>query len=187
MSTVAPPPPTTIDELLAIPEDGIHRELIRGVLREQPMTMRNRRHSGIEAAIAKLLGIWCDRQPEPRGIVVSGEAGFTLSRNPDTAVGIDVAYVSAEVAARDPNAAFFEGPPVLAVEILSPSDSQADIDDKVALYLEFGVAIVWVVNARFKTICVYRPDSAPVLFHENQIIDAEPQLPGFRAAVKSLF
>ena len=57
-----------------------------------------------------------------------------------------MAYVSAEVAAREPDAAYFEGPPVLAVEILSPSDTQEDIDEKVELYLETGVAIVWVVN-----------------------------------------
>jgi hypothetical protein len=40
-----------------------------------------------------------------------------------------------------------------------------------------------VVNPRFKTVTVYRPDAAPPRFHENQTIDGEPHLPGFRAVV----
>ena len=66
--------------------------------------------------MAKVLGNWLDTQPEPCGLIVSGEAGFILQRDPDSGVGIDVAYVSAEVAARNPEGAYFEGPPVLAVE-----------------------------------------------------------------------
>ena len=71
-------------------------------------------------------------------------------------MGIDVAFVSAEVAANEPDAPYFEGAPVLAVEILSPSDKQEEIDEKVELYLETGVAIVWVVNPRFRTVVVFR-------------------------------
>ena len=177
----------TTQDLLALPEDGVDRELIRGELRERPMTRRNRRHSRIEIRIGTVLENWLGDQPEPRGEVVSGEAGFRLCRDPDTTVGIDVAYVSAEVAAREPEAAYFEGPPVLAVEILSPTDTQEMIDEKVAVYLETGVAIVWIVQARFRTVTVYRPDAAPVLFNETQELTAEPHLPGFRVAVARLF
>jgi Uma2 family endonuclease len=181
------PGPMTTEELLVLPEDGVDRELIRGQLRERPMTRRNRRHSRGETRIAHLLESWLETQPEPCGVVVSGEAGFRLSRNPDTTVGIDVAYVSAEIAAKEPGLAFFEGPPVLAVEILSPSDKQEEIDEKVALYLELGVAIVWVVNPVFRTVSVYRPGELPVLFNESQVITAEPHLPGFRAEVAKFF
>src|SRR5262245_20137524 len=110
----------TTEEMLALPGNGVDRELIRGRLREKPMTMRNRRHSRVEIRVGTVLENWRETQPEPRGQVVGGEAGFRLRRDPDSSVGIDVAYVSAEVAAREPDAAFFEGPPVLAVEILSP-------------------------------------------------------------------
>ena len=102
-------------------------------------------------------------------------------------MGIDVAYVSAEIAAKEPGSPYFEGPPVLAVEILSPSDKQEEIDEKVGLYLELGVAIVWVVNPIFRTVCVYRPGELPVLFNESQEIAAEPYLPGFRASVAKFF
>ncbi len=187
MSTTAPPRQWTTEEMNALPEDGTRRELIRGHLREHAMTRRNRHHSRIEARLARFLDEWLDTRPPGSGEIVSGEAGFRLARNPDTAVGIDVAYVSAEVAAREPNAAYFEGPPVLAVEILSPSDRQEEIDEKVELYLERGVAVIWVVNPRLETLSAYRPDCPPAIFAAGQVLTAEPHLPGFRVEVARLF
>lgn len=180
-------PLMTMEQFLALPDDGTDRVLIRGELREQPMTRRNRSHSTVESRVAKHLGNWLDTQPEPRGEVVSGEAGFRLLRNPDTGVGIDVAYVSAEVVAHAPGASYFEGAPVLAVEILSPSDKQEDVDEKVGLYLESGVAVVWVINTRFRTVIVHRPGAEPELFNVTHDLTAEPQLPGFRVPVARLF
>jgi Uma2 family endonuclease len=187
MSATLASPPMTLEVMLAMPENGMHRELIRGHLRERLFAPRTRRQGRAQARIAAALGTWLERQTSHLGEVVSGETGFRLQQNPDTGVGIDVAYVGAEVVARSPSAAFFEGPPILAVEILSPPDTQQDIDEKVSVYLELGVAIVWVVNVHFKTICVFRPDAQPLMYHQGQIIDAEPNLPGSRASVDSLF
>jgi Uma2 family endonuclease len=188
VSTITSQKPMTTEEMLALPDDGIDRELIGGRLREKPMTMRDRRHSRIQARVTRLLDCWLDTQPAPLGEVVAGEAGFRLRRDPDTSVGIDVAYVSHEIVANTPETSpFFEGPPILAVEILSPSDAQEDIDEKVDLYLATGVKIIWVVNPRFRTINVYRPDAEPELFNELQEITAEPHLPGFRVAVAEIF
>jgi len=187
MSRLTSVRPMTTEEMLALPEDGMDRELVRGELREEPMTRRNRLHSRTESRIVHLLESWLEAQPEPRGQIVSGEAGFRLTRDPDTTVGIDVAYVSAEVAALEPYGVFFEGPPVLAVEVLSPSDKQEDIDEKVLLYLETGVALVWVVNPRFRTVTVFRPDGPPVLFNENQELGQKTNLPGFCVEVAKLF
>ena len=133
MSLATPLPSQTITaaELLAMPEDGTHRELIRGELRERPRTARNRKHSRVEARIAFLLGLWLEQQAQPRGLIHSGEAGFRLLRDPETLVGVDVAYASAELVARTDDAlAFYDGPPVLAVEILSPSDRHDKIVEK---------------------------------------------------------
>lgn len=176
------------EELLALPENGTERWLIRGELWEKPMTRRNKFHSNAESRIAKLLGIWLDRQPEPRGDVFSGEAGFRLRRDPDTTVGIDVAYVTAEYIARQPkDASLLEGPPVLAVEILSPNDKQEEIDAKVQDYLVCGVELVWVVNPRLYTVTVYRRDGGVQTFDSRADLTAEPHLPGFRVSVSSLF
>src|SRR5829696_2645871 len=92
-------PLMTTEELLALPQADVERQLIRGELREKRITRRNRRHSRTEANLAYFLGHWLRQQPEPRGEVLDGEAGFRLRRDPDTTVGIDVAYISAELSA----------------------------------------------------------------------------------------
>jgi Uma2 family endonuclease len=122
VSAIAPARLMTTEEMLILPKNGMDLELIRGELREKPETRRNRHHSRVDARIAGALWNWLETEPMKRGEVVSGEAGFRLHRNPDSTVGIDVAYVSAEIAKQQPDAMYFEGPPVLAVEILSPSD-----------------------------------------------------------------
>src|SRR5438128_12667626 len=89
----------TTEEFLALPDDEeVERELICGQLREEPMTRRNPRHSGTEANLVYLLKSWLKPRPMPKGRLFSGEAGFRLKRDPDTTVGIDVAYISAELA-----------------------------------------------------------------------------------------
>ncbi len=200
MSLADPPRKTlTAEELVALPDDGISREIRRGELREwpgeffecsgsgRPVTMRNRVHSKIETRIATILRVWLDNQPMPRGEIHSGEAGFRLRRNPETLVGIDVAYASAElVASTDPNFAFYEGPPILAVEILSPSDQVGDITEKVKIYLEVGT-VVWVVDPDFQTLRVHRPGCVAETYNETHELSGEPELPGFRVVVADLF
>jgi hypothetical protein len=68
----------TTEELLALPPNGVERWLIRGLLREKPMAVRNRWHSRILARIIQLLGDWLDQQPPPRGEILGGAAGCRL-------------------------------------------------------------------------------------------------------------
>lgn len=188
MSTAVSPKLMTLDELLALPDDGMDRELIRGEIRERPMTRRNRFHAASESRVTHLLRSWLEQQPEPRGEVYSGEVGCILRRNPDTTVGIDVAYFSAQtVANQTADTTMVEGAPVLAVEILSPSDKQEEIAEKVDAYLEFGVALVWVVDPHFQTVTVHRSDAAPELFNIQQQVSADPFLPGLTISVNDLY
>ena len=178
----------TTEELLALPEDGTDRELIRGQLRERPMTRRNRRHTRTTSNLAHLLTLWLRQQPEPRGEVLAGEAGFRLRRDPDSTVGVDLAYISPELAARTPdNAALIDGPPVLAVEILSPSDRHEEVVEKLQEYLDAGVALVWVVDPDLRTVSVHRPGAEPELVNVRQELGGTPELPGFHVPVAAIF
>ena len=76
---------------------------------------------------------------------------------------------------------------MLAIEILSPSDEQEGIQDKIDEYLRTGVKLVWIVEPVHKTITVYRPDADPELFNLGDEITADPHLPGFKAKVAELF
>jgi hypothetical protein len=100
----------TTEQLLALPEDGTDRWLIAGELRERPMTRRNRFHSRALVRLARFLDGWLDEQPEPRGQVLTGGAGIILHHDPDTTVGVDVAYVPAEVMVRQvPDTTLIDG------------------------------------------------------------------------------
>jgi Uma2 family endonuclease len=176
------------EELLALPEDDVERDLIRGELRERPMTKRSRRHSRTEDKLARFLGNWLAEQPEPRGEILDGKAGFRLRRDPDTTVGIDLAYISPELAAATPEDAWLvDGVPGLAVEILSLSEKQEEILEKVREYLDAGVALVWIIEPVFRTVTVYRPGMEPEIFNVHEELSGEPHLPGSRVAVAEIF
>ena len=178
----------TAEEFLALPDNGTERELVRGHMEERETTLRGRRHTRVGTKIARLLDTWLLQQPEPRGEVLTGEAAFRLGGGPDSLVGIDVAYMSAATATANPDDAFvIDGLPVLAVEILSPSDTQASITGKVMMYLDAGVHIVWVVEPVFRTVTVFRPDAEPEMFNVKQQLNGGPHLPDFRADVAELF
>jgi Uma2 family endonuclease len=186
--SVAAPTLMTTEEMLALPDNGVERWLIRGELREKPMTVRNRDHSEIMALVTMFLGIWRSDQPEPRGAVVCGEAGARLRRTPESTVGVDVAYIDATVAARrSDDTSLIDGPPILAVEILSPNEVMEDINEKIDEYLDAGVKVVWLIDPHDRTVTIYRKDNEPELVNAKQELSGEPELPGFRVAVVKLF
>jgi Uma2 family endonuclease len=178
----------SLAEFLALPDDGVEWNLIRGKVWEKPKTWRNRRHSRIEAQIAYLLESWLEKQSRPRGAIHSGNTGCILSQGPDTMVGIDVIYLSAGLAAQEPDdTQLIDGVPTLAVEILSPSNTEEEVNAKVDEYRRVGVPLVWLVDPHLETVCALRPDAPPQLYSVGQDLTAEPHLPGFCVPVAAIF
>lgn len=179
----------TLETFLELPDDGVYREIRRGHLREFPnATPHDKWHSKAEASIAAILLNWLDTQPPRTGEVHSGDVGCILQLAPLTVVGIDVAYFDDDVANDDTyGTSFIGGPPILAVEILSPSDRIEDIEEKVEDYLAAGVALVWIVNPKFRTVIVHRTEAEPQLFNFQQTLTADPALPGFSTPVRAIF
>jgi Uma2 family endonuclease len=178
----------TAEELLALPDDGIDRELIEGELREYPMSTRGTPHCNAMTNLAGLLRAWLRLQPRPRGRVYTGDVRVRICRDPDTFVGIDLAYIAADLAAQTAkDAKFIDGVPILAIEILSPSDTVEEIAEKILAYLKAGVPLVWEVNPVFESVTVHRPGMPPELFNVTQDLTAEPHLPGFRVPVAEIF
>lgn len=178
----------TTAQLLALPEDGTERELIRGELKEREMSRRNRLHAATESRIAHALIAWIERAPEIQADVLSGEAGSILARDPDTTVGIDVAVFSLDVLRRQTDETrLVVGVPILAVEILSPNDRHEEIHEKIVEYLRVGVKLIWEVDPDFQTVRVYRPGSEPEMFNRAQLLSGGGILPGFEVPVVDLF
>jgi len=181
----------TADEFLKLvdsaPED-VALELIRGQVREQPMTTRNPRHSRAIAGISYVLLRWLEDHPDRQGVVAAGEARCRITRNPDTIVGIDVAYFEGvEFDDMSDGDKFYDGPPVVAVEVLSATDEHEDVVQRIRNFLSAGVKQVWVADPDFRSVTVHRPGVEQRLFTRSQVLDGEPELPGFQRVVESLF
>lgn len=196
MSTATLPKLMTVEEFLEFErtaDPNIHRELINGELIEYPeepilMTTRSARHSEAIARICRALLNWMDDQADLVGTVAGGEARCRLLSETDNLVGLDVAYFQGvRFTERPRDESYFDGPPVIAVEILSPSDTHEAISDKIGLYLANGVKQVWIADPEFHTVTIYRNSASPILFGGDQEIVAMPELPGFHPMVRGLF
>ncbi len=179
---------------------GTERWVHKGIRYEYPLenvtvlpegeivSRRNRVHARVCASITTYLGIWNRTQSEPRGEVLCGDAGFLLSGFPDSSAGIDIAYISAELAAQTfEDTTMIDGCPLLAAEVLSPNDKHKNISSKVAAYIDSGVPLVWIVDADIHTVTVHRPGHQPYMVNSDQELTGDGHLPGFRVKVADLF
>ncbi len=125
----------TSDDLLRMPNDGHRYELLGGELRK--MAPAGQKHGRIIINIATPLDQTV--RANRLGVVYAAETGFQLTRNPDTVRAPDVAFVSSERLAKLGEVeGYWPGAPDLAVEVISSSDSYADVEDKVFDWLTAG-------------------------------------------------
>ncbi len=64
-------------------------------------------------------------------------------------------------------------PPLLAVEIASPTQGMGELVEKVMSYLDAGVKSCWVVQPAFRSIAVFKPgENKPKVFTEGELSDS---------------
>lgn len=78
-------------------------------------------------------------------------------------------------------------PPDLAVEVVSPTDIEYQIEEKVFAYLEAGTQLVWVLKPVSKTVTVYRSETDITLLTRNDTLTGEKVVEGFSCQVAELF
>jgi len=170
----------TAEELGNLPDEPLRHELIKGELLTMPLPKAE--HGRVAANLTMLL--WQHARANRLG-EVSVESGYKLESNPDTVLGPDVSFVSQDRIALSPEG-YHDGPPDLAVEVLSPGDRRGKVEHKLSLWLEFGTISVWLVNPRRRTIEVCKSTGERKLFHEtDELVD--DTVPGFRVAVSEIF
>lgn len=77
--------------------------------------------------------------------------------------------------------------PDLAVEIVSPSNTWADVAAKIRDYLEAGTRLVWIVDPRSRTVTVQASGAAPQVLSADEELEGRDVLPGFTIRVGQLF
>jgi Uma2 family endonuclease len=172
----------TADELLLMPDDGMQRELIRGVLTEEMPP--GYEHGILVTRIGRLFDQFSEETSY--GEVCGGDSGFLLERNPDTVRCPDVAWI-APGRLDGPVVGYPELAPDHVVEVKSPSNSNPEMAAKAAMWLSYGSRMVWVADPQPVTVTVYRPNASPVTLHEDDILDGGDVLPGFTTPVWRLF
>jgi Uma2 family endonuclease len=174
----------TAEDLLHIPDNGFRYELVRGELKK--MAPAGHRHGRIAINVTTPL----DQHVRAHnlGVVYAAETGFKLASNPDVVRAPDVAFIRRErVEEVGDVEGYWPGAPDLAVEVVSPSDTYADVQEKVFDWLEAGARMVIVVMPRRRSVTVYRALNDIIVLTENDSLDGGDVVPGWTMSIKDLF
>lgn len=173
----------TAEELLEMPDDGMAHELVRGELRTMPPP--GLRHEAIALRVGVRFAPFIEAHE--LGIAVGGP-GFRIEHDPDTVRAPDFAFIAAgrlppgEVPAGYPNLA-----PDLLVEVVSPSDSAADVHEKILQWLAAGTRMALVLYPKSRSMALYRSATDIQLLGPDDIFDGADVLPDFSCRVRDLF
>ena len=174
----------TAEELLQQPDDGFRYELVKGELVK--MAPAGSEHGKLAMRVGWRLAQHVESQN--LGNVYAAETGFQLASNPDTVRAPDVAFVRQErVAEAGEVRGFWPGAPDLAVEVVSPGDTYAEVEDKVLDWLDAGTLMVAVVNPRQRTVTIYRSRADIVILTRDDLLDGNNVVPGWILPIRELF
>ena len=157
-------------------------ELIQGEIRL--LSPAGSEHGWVVMNIAGPMMVFAKDQK--LGYIFGAETGFIIERDPDTVRAPDVAFVLADRIPDRPPAQFFPGPPDLAVEVLSPSDTASEVQEKAEAWLNSGCQEVWLIDPRRKTATKLTPADDSIIQQTVETLTTD-LLPGFSLAVAELF
>lgn len=171
----------TIEDVVKLGDES-RCELIRGELIE--LSPAGASHGRIITEIARQLGNYLS--DKSIGECYTADTGFVLERDPDTLLGPDIAFVeSGRIPDPEPTS-FFEIPPDLAIEVISPSQSITEMNDKTWLWLSGGTAAVWLIDPKRESFTDCRLENQQVVTREVDALE-HPLLPGFALVKPGLF
>jgi Uma2 family endonuclease len=170
------------EELLAMPNLG-RCELVRGEV--IMMSPAGAEHGRIIWNLTLLLGNFV--KAHKLGGMMGAETGFIIRRDPDTVLAPDLAFISVDRMPEKLPPGYFDGPPDLAIEVLSPGDRASNVQSKVRDWLETGCRAVWIVDPEIKSVTTYKSmHDIVVLSAADTLADAQ-LLPGFTMGVSEIF
>ncbi|MGH2562605.1 MAG: Uma2 family endonuclease [Thermomicrobiales bacterium] len=174
----------TADELLRMQSDEFRYDLIRGELRR--MSPAGFRHGKIAMRVSIPLGLFVDEHD--LGDIVAAETGFRLDRHPEVVLGPDLAFVRAGRIPPDADQdRYLELAPDLVLEVVSPGTPFDEVMEKVDLYVQYGVPLVWLALPKRRVVMVFAVGQPSITLHEDDILDGGDVLPGFRLPVADIF
>ena len=171
-------------EFMALPDDGNRYELVKGELVN--LANSGALHGYIAIILsAALFALVTSRK---LGVLLESSTAFTMKngnkRSPDIAFFAKDRLQGLE----ELPTGFLEGGPDLVVEILSPGNTVAEIEDKIAEYFANGTRLLWVISPGQHYVLVYRSGYEPQrLLTSGDFLEGEEVVPGFTFPVADLF
>ena len=184
-SQPVPPVKLTYEDFLLFPDDGKRHELIDGDHYVTPSP--SLRHQTIVGTLFLALGKYLESHPIGRVWVAPLDVVLTKF----DVVEPDLVYVSRERASILTRQNI-QGPPDLAVEILSPGTRKTDEVTKRRAYERCGIREYWVVDPELDLVKVYRLEEGRFeriaeCSSENDDVLTTPLFPELRIPLRELF
>jgi Uma2 family endonuclease len=159
-------------ELLDFGADEV--ELLRGELIRLPPAQR--KHMEICERLFELLKAVLQRWKRTNSGAAIGklhmEMGYLIASDPRSWLQPDLSLTHPD----QPGDRYYEGAPLVAIEVVSEYDTATRVDRKVGEYLAHGAAEVWVIYPETRHAWVYR-DAVPAATRETESIHSD-LLPG---------
>lgn len=181
----------SFDEWQALPETKRRCEVVDGVLLMPPGPMPE--HQWLGLVISRRMSLFAEARE--LGVALAAPCDVVIRREPLRVRQPDVLFISAARGSiRRPadlvGLSRIDTPPDLVVEILSPSNTRRQVEEKLADYRSIGVLEGWLVNFPARTVEVLRlsGDGVTVLGgYGMEDVLRSGVLPGFELAVADIF
>lgn len=180
----SPPPGTaTLEDLIRVNDQKSGRcELVDNTLVEKAMGWR-------ESLLAGILLHWLHNYLDEHNLgVVTGADGMTRLF-PGVVRGPDVAFVSWDSlpGRKLPQDSVPDLAPDFVIEVLSLSNTRAEMARKRREYFQGGVRLIWMVDPQRRTIAAFQTAEDVVVVDEDSTITGGDVLPGWSFDTAKLF
>lgn len=183
---MSPPPGEATEADVLRERDALERrlcELVDGILVEKPMSSPE---SLLAVEIACLIRNHIDE--EDLGVVLGADGMVRLDKGlvriPDVTFIPWEKIPGEEIDMHTPIASLV---PDLAVEVLSVSNTPAEIARKLKEYFFYGTRLAWIIDPRKQTAKIYTSPETFKRIGKTGSLDGDPVLPGFKISLPELF
>lgn len=132
--------------------------------------------------------IWIWNQRNKLGKVFDSSGGFKLPNGANRAP--DASWVKLErwdALTPEQKKKFPPICPDFVVELMSPSDSLKETQDKMKEYRDNGAVLGWLINRKSRQVEVYRPNQEVEILQSPTTVSSEDILPGFVLSLESIW
>ncbi|MEG4275306.1 MULTISPECIES: Uma2 family endonuclease [unclassified Microcoleus] len=132
--------------------------------------------------------IWIWNQQNKLGKVFDSSTGFKLPNNANRAP--DASWVKLErwdALTPEQQKKFPPICPDFVVELMSPSDSLKETQDKMKEYRDNGAVLGWLINRKSRQVEIYRPNQEVEVLESPATVSGEDVLPGFILNLESIW